>query len=449
MNDTAIERRVVMIGSAAMRTWTLAVAIAAFGCGGGYPDPKPDRPDAPTTNDPAFSSHGLQSWYLIGDGATPGEDQLTFIITAPSGTDFVDAYIPGLPPQRMIDQDDGFALDISIANLEAGAHEILFSANGSDSAFAAATLNRSAPYYVLVSTDYDFSDPGNLVLGQMDQLHTNHPGMVITHFWAPYTYTDPQVTDARRDELTTWIKKARDTNHDEIALHIHPYCNFVEDAGLTCITDQSTVYTTDVTGYTIKLSAYERAPMGKLLQHAATIFEGRGLGTPITFRAGGWTADLNTLLALADNGYIADTSALNWKYIEEWQGKELYTWNMTHWGPINDTSQPYYPSTTDALASAPAGANIALLEVPDNGVMIDYVSTPEMSGIFDANWDGAPFAAAKTLMMGFHPSTSFSQAEYKRVDDFLKYADTHVASKDLGPVVYISLTNVTKAFPAQ
>src|SRR5262245_51843949 len=102
-----------MLGSAAMRTWTLAVAIFAIACSGGYPDPKTDRPNAPTTNDPAFTSRGLESWYLIGDGATPGQDQLTFIITAPSGTDFVDAYIPGFAPQRMTAQADGFALDLS------------------------------------------------------------------------------------------------------------------------------------------------------------------------------------------------------------------------------------------------------------------------------------------------------------------------------------------------
>jgi hypothetical protein len=430
-----------------MRIWTVVVAIAALGCSGGFPDPKPNRPTPPTTNDPAFTSNGLQSWYLIGDGATPAEDQLTMVITAPSGTDFVDVYIPGMTPRRMIDQDDGFGLDISIAELPAGAHEVLFSANGSDEAFAKATLNRSAAYYVFVSTDYDFSDPGNLVLGQMDKMHMDHPTMVITHFWAPYTYTDPALTDTRRDELNAWIIKQRDMNHDEIALHIHPYCHFVEAAGVTCITDQSTVYTTDATGYTIKLSAYERQPMGALLQHASTIFNARGLGTPRTFRAGGWTADINTLLALADNGYVADTSALNWMHIEEWLGKELYTWNMTHWGPINDTSQPYYPSMTNPLESSP-GANISMLEVPDNGVMIDYVSTPQMNAIFDANWDGAPFAAPKSLMMGFHPSPSFSQSEYKRVDDFLKYADLHLASKDLGPVVYISLFDATKAFPA-
>jgi hypothetical protein len=431
-----------------MRTWILALAIAALGCNGGYRDPKPNRPNPPTTNDPAFTSRGLESWYLIGDGATQGEDQLTFVITAPGGTDFVDAYIPGMPPQRMIEQDDGFALDISIADLEAGAHEVLFSANGSDDAFAKATLNRSAAYYVLVSTDYDFSDCGNVPIGYMDRLHMDHPSMVITHFWAPYTYTDPAVTDARRDELTTWIKKVHDTYGDEIALHIHPWCNFVEDAGVTCITDQSTVYDSDTTGYTIKLSAYGREPMSQLLQHAAAIFEQRGLGTPKTFRAGGWTADINTLLALADNGYVADSSALNWKYIEEWEGKELYTWNMTHWGPIDDTSQPYYPSTTDPLTSSP-GANIATLEVPDNGVMIDYVSTPEMTAIFDANWDGTPLATPTTLMMGFHPSMNFPDSQYLRVDSLLDLADMHLAKSDLGPIVYISLSDVTAAFPAQ
>lgn len=429
-----------------MRTWTLVVAIAALGCSG-YPDPKPGRPNAPTTNDPAFTTAGLHSWYLLGDDATPGQDQATFIITAPSGTDFVDAYIPGLPPQRMIDQSNGFALDISIAALGAGAHEVLFSANGSDDAFASFTLNRSAAYYVIVTTDYDFADPGSNVLGLMDAMHMNHPELVMTHFWAPYTYTDPNVTPARRDLLTAWIKKQRDMYKDEIALHIHPYCHFVEAAGQPCITDQSTVYASDDSGYTIKLSAYGREPMGALLQHAATIFNQHGLGTPRTFRAGGWTADLNTLLALADNGYVADTSALNWKYIEEWEGKELYTWNMTNWGPINDTSQPYYPSMTDVLSTSP-GANIATLEVPDNGVMIDYVSVDEMNALFDANWDGAPLESPRTLMMGFHPSGGFSPGEYGRVDAFLKYADMHLANRGLGPVVYISLVDVAKAFPA-
>jgi hypothetical protein len=355
----------------------------------------------------------------------------------------------------MTKQDDGFAMDLSIAKLEAGTYDILFTANGSSDAFASFTTHRSFPYYVQVTTDYDFSDPGNNALMYIERLHIDHPEMMITHFWAPYTYTDPAVTQARRDELTTWIKRMRDEKNDEIGLHIHPWCNFVTDAGLTCVTDQSTVYTGgDTSGYTIKLSAYDVDPMSTLLQHAKDIFAAQGLGTPITFRAGGWTADSNTLHALASNGFVADTSALNWKYIQdEWTKNgvpaELVTWNMTHWSTINDTSQPYYPSNTDPQTTEP-GANISMLEVPDNGVMIDYVTVTEMDHIFDANFvDGAPLSTSTSLMMGFHPATGFTASEYTRVDQLMGYADMHLASQDLGPVVYIKLSDITAAFPAQ
>lgn len=432
-----------------MRAWTLAVVISSSLLGCADPDPNPDPPNPPTANDPAFSIIGLQDWYLVPDGAQPGQNQATFIVQAPSDADYVDAYIPGLPPMRMHEQSDGYALDVSIADVPVGLHDILFSANNSSQAFGKATFHRSMPYYVLVTTDYDVSDPSDIAIERMNTLHSNHPGMVITHFWAPYTYTDPVVTPERRAALTTWIKKQRDELHDEIALHIHPYCNFVQTTSVACITDQSTVYATDDTGYTIKLSAYGRADMGTLLQRADQIFNEQGLGSPKTFRAGGWTADANTLLALADNGYVADTSALNWQYIEEWKGKELYTWNMTHWSQITDTSQPYYPSQTDPQASQP-GANIPMLEVPDNGVMIDYVSTAQMNAIFDANFDGTtPLTAPKTLMMGFHPSPSFGIAQFTRVDQFLSYADAKLASRGTGPVYYISLRDVVKAFPAQ
>ncbi|HUS31211.1 MAG TPA: hypothetical protein VMZ53_22025 [Kofleriaceae bacterium] len=431
-----------------MRAWTLAVVLSSslLGCTPDYPPPNPDTPSPPTSNDPAFAIDGLKDWYVMPDAAQPGTNQMTFIVKAPSGSDYVDAYIPGLGGHRLHEQSDGFALDINIEGVEVGTHDILFTANGSTTAFAKATFHRSMAYYVLVSTDYDFSDPGKQAIIYMDSLHTNHPGMLITHFWAPYTYTDPVVTPARRDELDVWIKKQRDEMHDEIALHIHPWCHFVTSAGLTCITNQSTVYPDDMSGYTIKLAAYGRQDMGTLLQRAHAIFNERGLGTPVTFRAGGWTADVQTLLALDDNGYVADTSALNWAKIEEWNGKELYTWNQTNWSQIGDTSQPYHPSTSDPQASVP-GANMRMLEVPDNGVMIDYVSLEEMNGLFDANWDGQPLAAPKTLMMGFHPAGGFSPSEYGRVDNFLKYADMHLGSAGTGPVVYATLSQVSAVFP--
>jgi hypothetical protein len=346
-------------------------------------------------------------------------------------------------------QNDGFGLETSIESLPPGSYDILFSRNGSNTAFAKVSFNRSAPYYVLVSTDYDFSDPSDSSTSYMDTLHASHPGMRITHFWAPYTYTDPVVTEDRRAALTSWILDKRDTFHDEIGLHIHPYCNFVTDAGVTCVTDNSTEFPAgDTSGYTIKLNSYDTPTLTTLLQHARDLFTARGLNSPITFRAGGWTADLSSFQALNNLGFVADSSALNWAKIEEWQGYELYTWNMEHWGPIDDTSQPYYPSDTDVLASTP-GSDMAMLEVPDNGVMIDYVTSLEMTSLFNENWDGSVLETPHVLMMGFHPSSSLTSVEKKKVDDLLVLADQHLGATGSGPVVYITLSELAPVFPAQ
>jgi hypothetical protein len=90
---------------------------------------------------------------------------------------------------------------------------------------------------------------------------------------------------------------------------------------------------------------------------------------------------------------------------------------------------------------------MAMLEVPDNGVMIDYVSTMEMTALFDANWDGKPLAAPKTLMMGFHPAAGFSGSENIRVNELMTLADNHLAKNGLGPVVYTTLTDLSTVFP--
>ena len=99
---------------------------------------------------------------------------------------------------------------------------------------------------------------------------------------------------------------------------------------------------------------------------------------------------------------------------------------MAAWAPIGDTSQPYYPNMNDALS--PTAPTLSLLEVPDNGIMVDYVSVEEMQDIFAANWDGTPleFLNGQTLNVR-HPS------------------DPRNAS--WGPVVYAT-GSATNKFPA-
>lgn len=428
--------------------FALPALLALAACG--PPPPRVQEPAAPAQNDPAFTVTGLRSWYLVGNAATPGDDQLTVEVAAPPAVEFIDLWVAGKPGTRLSRQGHAFTATVSLADVPAGTWGVLLAADGATTAFASATLRRSHPYYLLMSTDWDFSEPSQQVLDRQDQLHSRHPRLKLTHFVGPYTFTDPAVSDARRGELSAWLTRQRDTFGDELGLHIHPYCNFVRAAGLACITNQSVVYPNgDASGYTIKVSAYGEADFATLLDHAATLFAAHGLGRPTTFRAGAWTASIETLRALASRGYVADTSALNWARMEEWKGignGEIYNWNSTHWAPINDTSQPWWPNHDDVLASAEP--TLTLLEVPDNGIMVDYVTVDEMKAIFAENWDGAsPLAKPTTLMVGFHPSPSFGDAEQARVDGILDHADQFLAADDRGPVVYVTLAQVPAAFP--
>jgi hypothetical protein len=257
------------------------------------------------------------------------------------------------------------------------------------------------------------------------------------------------MTAARKQRLVDWVTNLRDTEGDEIGLHVHPYCNFIRTAGVTCRTAPSFAYASgDTTGYTVILASYTQAELEKIFARAAELFEQNGLGRPTSFRAGGWTASVGVLKALATAGHVADTSACNWARLEEWQnhaGADLYAWNQEHWASIDATSQPYYPSTTDLLADA--APHLSVLEVPDNGLLVDYVSGAEMIEMLDQNWPGrGALDAAVVYSIGYHPP-NFSETYFARIDQALTEIDKHLASAGTGPIVYARLSDMTKVFP--
>lgn len=295
---------------------------------------------------------------------------------------------------------------------------------------------------MIVSTDWDFSDVDDRVLDHHIELHMLHPGLVITHLLGPYTFTDPAVPQARRDEIVTWAKMLRDVHNDEIGLHIHPRCDFVEAAGLTCLTQPSLVYPEgDTTGYTVRLGAYSRDEWNTMFAKADEIWASVGFAKPVSFRAGAWTLEQHVAQALSDSGFVADSSPVNWQYMEEWKGNDLYTWNEQQWAPIGDTSQPYH-ATEGSLLPGGTGAPLSLLLVPDNGIMVDYWTVDEMTAIFDANWSGKALEKPVQVSTGFHPAPQayYSKAEYDRLDAFFSYADERLAAGALGPVVYMPMS---------
>lgn len=433
------------------RATFVSLLLAGAGCAG-TSVPIPDHPPgAPSKADEAgFTIEGLKSWYLIANDLTPGDDRLEVSIEAAEPVEVIDLWLDRQFAARGQASGGRVELAVDIAALAAGEHEILLAADGAEFAFAQRFFVRSHPLYVVVSNDWDNSDNADATLERQERLHARHPSLLLTHFVGPYTFTDPAVTPARRQFLVDWVSELRDREGDEIGLHIHPYCNFVEDAGLACKTDHSFARDTgDATGYTIFLGSYSEEEFTALLEHAIDLFQAAGLGRPTSFRAGGWTLEPQTMRALAATGFAADTSAANWARMEEWAdnpGATLFQWNREHWAPIAETSQPYYPSTTDLLATS--SPRVSVLEVPDNGLLVDYVTGSEMVEMFEENLGSGALSAPRVYSIGYHPP-NFSETFFARMDQALGEIDRHLAGSDLGPVVYARLSDLARVWPRQ
>lgn len=405
--------------------------------------PAPVRPETPPSNDAAFVVSPLPQYVLAGDGHTPATASFPLRVTPPAGVTKVDLWLDDGDVVPLTADGADFVVDVPTLDLDVGVHTLLLAERGAEVGFFTASFTKGHALYLVVSTDWDFPDVDDRVLDHHEELHTNHPELLITHLIGPYTFTDPAVSQSRRDLIVSWAKGMREAHGDEIGLHIHPRCTFVEAAGLTCLSEPSVAYPEgDPSGYTVRLGAYSEADWDVLFAKAGSLWDELGFGQPQAFRAGAWTLEAHVAKALANAGVRVDSSAVNWPYMEEWIGYDLYDWSEAQWGPIGDTSQPYYP-TDDSVLPGGAGAPLDLLELPDNGIMVDYWTVDEMKGIFDANWAGQALTVPTQVSTGFHPAPKeyYSKAEYQRLDDFFAYADQFLASSGAGPVIYLRMTD--------
>jgi hypothetical protein len=437
------------MSSKAMRfTSVFLVASLVAACA----EVEPDVGDLPAEGGkedaPGFTVTGGRGWYLVGNALTTGDDTLKLAITAPTSTRFVDLWLDGHYVRRARKHGTTFKVSADIADLPPGDHVALLQADAGHVAISTLHFKRSHPLYVAVSNDWDDPDNGDDKLERQERLHDRHPHLVITHFVGPYTFTDPAVTPARAQLLADWVKGMRDHRGDEIGLHVHPWCSFVRAAGVTCRTSPSFAYANgDTTGYTVRLDAYTGPELDKLFAKASELFVAHGLNKPTSFRAGGWTAETHVLDSLGKAGHVADSSGCNWARLEEWEfepGATIYQWNKEHWSSIDETSQPYYPSTTDMQADA--APHLPILEVPDNGALVDYVTTAEMVEMFAKNFTGAALDQPTEYAIGYHPP-NFSEALFQRIDGALTEIDRHLAVDGAGPVVYARMSDLPKAFP--
>ena len=94
----------------------------------------------------------------------------------------------------------------------------------------------------------------------------------------------------------------------------------------------------------------------------------------------------------------------------------------------------------------PGEPAVPVLEVPDNGILVDYVSTEEMIEIFEANWPGEVLMQPTQFSIGFHPS-NFHAGYQRTISRTLDHVDQFLASRGSGPVVYSTLSDTVKVWP--
>lgn len=400
---------------------------------------------------PLLRVSGIRNWYLIGNALTSGNDAVNLRVALDNRIRSVEVRLDDQPKGSLSRISGGFTGTINIKGLAPGKHSIQLIAEGSSKFTQKYFFLRSHPLYVLLTTDWDTSDSQDSVLKLHEKLHEEHPSLKMTHFLGPYTFTDRKVSPKRQTYLAGWMIRLRESFQDEIGLHIHPYCNFVNNVrGVHCRSKPSDTFPRgDSSGYTVLSSAYSKTEYLRLLKAADALLIVHGLDKPTSFRTGSWAADAQTLKALAADGFVADSSANNWARIREESKNDgngvLYNWNRQHWKAINDHSQPYFPDKHKPMSNGfPA---IPLLEVPDNGSLVDYVTSDEMISIFRAKWQGQPLVKPVTYVFGFHP-VSYNMTFHKRIEKTLNYIDRYLAANDDGPVVYETLSNMARVFHA-
>ncbi len=421
-----------------------ALLLILLGCGAADPPPRATPPAGSPTDDPRYTVTA-RAWLMAGDGFTAA-DPYRVTVDAPAGTRFVDLWIDGGAGVRLARGGDG-RFHADAATPPTGEHGAVFAADGGP-AFAARRFTVSAALYAVVSTDWDTSDNPDEFIVDIESLRQRHPRLRMTQFFAPYVFTDPSVPADRKARSLAWITRQRDEFVDEIGLHIHPWCNFVSTATLNgapvaCRTQRSFRDPGgDASGYTVIVSDYTRDEQAAMMRAAIALFEQHGLGTPTSFRTGGWTADQSTLAALAATGFTADSSAFPPDDIQAvYGGLLLGSWTKEHWGKITATSQPYFPSQSDQQAADPA-PRWPVLEVPDNGCLVDYMTAQAMDAVLAANWAGGALDGPRVYQVGLHP-TSFNAGFLAELDAALATVDAHLYADDAGPIRYARIVDLT------
>lgn len=283
---------------------------------------------------------------------------------------------------------------------------------------------------ICVTVDWDGMELIPESLLAMGRFREAFPEVPLTHFICPSYLT----RDGDNAEIAKVIRE-HIQGQDEVALHIHCWRSLVEASGVEYIPEPSW-YLDGIgpkveygdgrfdIGHGVPLGVYPEAQIIRQMRHSIQLLRDFDIApeAPVSFRGGGWMASDVVLTAMRSAGLHNDSSATDSDYFEEINeqlegyGVRLGEWVCRLWGP-GAIAAPPYSANTHTRAVRPEGGHEAsqpyvmrigehdVFEVPDNGVLADYLTETQMYDRFQRAWASA--AAQDTVhVCGFHEESA-------------------------------------------
>lgn len=380
-------------------------------------------------------------WVLKSDKITATEP-IVFSVRLPSPSSLMDPIVDyevvgtNLRGLMYPVSEDTWEVSLDASSLAPGTYRAraILKDSGATTISQNAGFRVSYPLYVAWTQDWEGYDIPEAYLEAMASITKQHHNLPITHYFNPRIYTAPDISSERRQYLTNWVKNRRDSFSEEIALHLHMFPDYVTDADVAPRNDPRWGFNND--GYDILTSAYTYEETLKLLNRAKQWFDKYDLGTPVAYRAGGWFADSETLKAVQDAGFLADSSGRTaYKFGAR---KQPGFWNLP------PTTKPYYPSESNQNSAAPP-PNLTILEIPNNGADSYAFSAKDMIDRFQDNFTGEALTEKQQITYLSHPHW-FNRAEQQRVEELFSHIDQFLFDLDRGPIRYVTTSQIYQAW---
>ena len=328
---------------------------------------------------------------------------------------------------------------LPLVGLAAGTHEVRILERVGDAAAPPAIAGRaavrvSAPEYVVWTLDFEGDASGDAEMANAAAIAEGlRVPMVV--FWNPRAWTTDQVSRERQEAMLAWTT-GRLAKGDEVALHLHLWTDYVRAAGLAPRSLPSWAGRGD--GYDVPFTAYPEEDQRTLIAYGARLMVEHGLPRPTSFRAGGDFGDAATLRAAAAAGFTVDCTAVPGSAPPI--GRIPFPWTLGR------DAQPYYPSRGDANAPG----DLPLLESPTIGPNTYAATVGSIQPYIRAAQalfagPGQVATERRTIDLVSHPGT-IVPAERAAIEAYLHTFDPLRYDEDLGPVRFVTLAQLAKAY---